>query len=266
SGNDLVIGYGTTDVLKVANFFSGQAINTAYAISSFQFSNAVTWGYAELLARQQGTAGNDTLYAINGYANTINALAGDDTVYGGDGKDTLNGGDGADSLYGYGDADTLNGNAGNDGLSGGDGTDTLNGGTGSDALTGGEGADTYLISKTDGADTLYNVDSDGSVDTIKFTDLKSTELTALYDDGAGNLILKYGTAGNQLTVSGFFNNYANAKVDKFTFTDSTLTADTIITTRHNGTDANDILYGLAGNTNTLNGLGGNDSLNGAELA
>jgi Ca2+-binding RTX toxin-like protein len=154
---------------------------------------------------------------------------------------------------------------GNDNVYGSDGSDTLNGGSGDDYLTGGDGADTYLISKTDGADSIYNYDNDGSIDTVKFTDLKSTELTALYDDGSGNLILKYGTAGNQLKIYGFFGDYANAKVDQFTFTDKTITADTIITTRHNGTDANDYLYGLAGKTNTLNGLDGNDYLNGAEL-
>ena len=105
---------------------------------------------------------SDSVSAIN-----VDALAGNDTVYGGDGDDIIRGGSGGDFLYGGagrdmiwgglgndrlsginfrennddGAGDILNGEEGNDRLYGFQGDDTLNGGPGDDEIEGGEGND-----------------------------------------------------------------------------------------------------------------------------
>jgi Ca2+-binding RTX toxin-like protein len=63
---------------------------------------------------------------------------------------------GHDTLIGSDQADQINGLAGNDTLYGMLGNDVLTGGTGGDALYGGEGHDTYLFSRGDGGDAIYD--------------------------------------------------------------------------------------------------------------
>ena len=72
-------------------------------------------------------------------------LAGDDTMYGTDGRrgDVLAVGAGHDQLYGYNGDDVLAGEAGRDTIEGGGGNDTLKGGEGRDVLVGNKGADTF---------------------------------------------------------------------------------------------------------------------------
>ncbi|MCC1492617.1 DUF4114 domain-containing protein [Cognatishimia sp. F0-27] len=77
---------------------------------------------------------------------------GDDTLDGGDGDDHLNGGIGDDRLSGGANTDLLWGQLGNDTMSGGSGADKLWGGGGSDDLSGGAGADRLYGGS--GADTL----------------------------------------------------------------------------------------------------------------
>jgi hypothetical protein len=72
----------------------------------------------------------------------VDAGAGDDRVFGGNGDDTLIGGDGNDRLLGRFGDDALDGGAGADFLSGDFGDDDLVGGSGSDRLAGGIGFDT----------------------------------------------------------------------------------------------------------------------------
>jgi Ca2+-binding RTX toxin-like protein len=71
------------------------------------------------------------------------------------------------------------------------GNDILIGGLGNDAMQGNAGNDTYLIARADGQDTIYNYDTDGSVDVVKFGNVASTAITAVFDSGY-NLVLQYG--------------------------------------------------------------------------
>lgn len=75
----------------------------------------------------------------------VNALEGDDIVFGMGGNDKLGGQQGNDILYGGAHNDTLIGGSGNDVLRGGTGNDWLDGGDGldKDTLFGGDGADTF---------------------------------------------------------------------------------------------------------------------------
>lgn len=121
--------------------------------------------------------------------NSINAGAGNDTVWAGYGTDTVQGGAGNDLILGWGvlaqsslyrdayarDADgsdvlrgdagndTIRGGGGNDVLEGGIGNDVLEGGTGADTLTGGAGADRFVFGALDARARLPVYDTRGDV-------------------------------------------------------------------------------------------------------
>ena len=107
-----------------------------------------------------GTAGNDTIGALNG----------DDTVYGKAGNDTLSGNNDNDLIYGGSGNDNINGNNGLDQLFGGSGNDTIVGGGENDLIVGGQdtdtlqgqgGTDTFTyLSLKDGKDTISDFDID----------------------------------------------------------------------------------------------------------
>jgi Ca2+-binding RTX toxin-like protein len=129
STNDLIlIITGTTDSLRVSNYFTGDA-TTAYAIENIQFSDNTIWNIETIKSKALiGSNANDIL---TGYVSN-------DVLFGADGNDTLSGRAGND---------ILNGGNGNDVLNGEDGNDILNGDAGNDILSGGNGADTYLFGK-----------------------------------------------------------------------------------------------------------------------
>ena len=239
--SDLILQYAGGQ-LTLTNYFSS---DTNYRVNQFQFTNT-TWDLASIAQSHNGTAYSETLYAFDGMANTLNGLEGDDYLYGGDSKDTLNGG------------------IGNDNVQGNSGSDILNGGTDNDYLRGDSGADTYLFSKGDGLDEIYNYDTDNSVDIIKFTNLVSTEVIAVFQQlNTDKLILQY--AGGQLTVDGYFSSDANYLVDKFQFTDTTWELANIALL-HNGTAYGETLSAFGNMANTLNGLAGDDGLYGGNRA
>ena len=95
-------------------------------------------------------------------AERINALGGNDAVWGDGGDDTIEGGDGSDFLHGgtgndlitdsQGD-DLIWGDAGNDTINAGSGIDQVFGGDGNDQVAGGLGAD--VVNGDDGNDAIY---------------------------------------------------------------------------------------------------------------
>ena len=106
--------------------------------------------------------GSDDLLTGDDSANSVYALAGNDTVVGLGGDDTLRGGDGADLLSGGNGSDLIYGNKGADTLIGHSGSDTLYGGQETDRITGGDADDVLygnlasdLLSGGGGGDTLY---------------------------------------------------------------------------------------------------------------
>lgn len=177
-------------------------------------------------------------------------------------SNTLTGTGQADIIYGYQGNDVLSGLDGNDVLFGGNGDDVLTGGLGDDTLAGGQGADTYLFASGDGVDSIY--DNGDSQNIVKFSNIASTDVTALYDDSSNHsLVLEYAN-GDQITVNGFFGGGADA-IGQFQFTDTTWTL-AYIASHHNGTAANDRLQGIDTLNNTINGLAGDDTLMGGSLA
>ncbi|MER2626357.1 MAG: calcium-binding protein, partial [Accumulibacter sp.] len=217
-----------------------------------------------------GGVGNDQIYGLAGN-DTLNGLAGDDRLYGGSGNDVLDGGDGNDSLDGNEDNDSMAGGAGYDTLTGGAGNDTLTGGAGSDYFNVWNGtADTTVDTITDflagpggdrlsmptgawtnytygdnpfvsgharltqsGANTLFEVDPDGSVGIAGFRTL------AILNNVTRSLLVAENVGGFDPTpIFG------------------TAVAESLV-----GSMDNDEIYGLAGN-DTLSGLAGDDHLSG----
>jgi Ca2+-binding RTX toxin-like protein len=97
---------------------------------------------------------------------TIDALGGDDTVFGGAGADLIQGGDGNDFLLGETDGDTVGGGNDDDYLWGGDGDDQLSGDAAATSLFGESGNDQLSggVDRTPrrrrGDDTLAGGDGD----------------------------------------------------------------------------------------------------------
>ena len=107
----------------------------------------------------------------------------------------------------------LTSNSSNNRLLGRGGNDTLIGGLGNDYLQGDLGSDTYVFSIGDGIDTIHNADANNnnSTDTVKFTNVASTNITAIYEStwGVSNscLFIEYG-AGDRVVVENFFSSSA----------------------------------------------------------
>ncbi len=221
---------------------------------------------------------------------TARGTAKDDVMSGAVDRDNIIAGNyGDDTIYGSNGANILYGEAGNDSLYGGSNNDTLIGGKGNDYLQGGYGNDTYIFSKGDGKDTIYDEDStEGNLDTIRFgAGIKPADLIFIhpvcppnvgYNDPGyvdeNDLIIRFkNSPDDQITVKDYFRNYygidqANSyAIERIEFTDSkaVLTAKDIIAQariRH-GTAKDDDIYGLADNGNdTIIGGKGNDYLNG----
>jgi len=132
SGASLLIGItGTTDSVRIENYFSGQSIE------AIRFVDGTVWADADIRAHivNELTEGADAYVGSPG-ADLLQALGGDDTVHGGEGDDTLDGGSGRDSLVG------------------GLGDDVIDGGAGDDLLRGTQGNDVYLFGNGSGHDTL----------------------------------------------------------------------------------------------------------------
>lgn len=270
SGNDLlVLLSGSTDQLKVNNYFWNDANSGEYRVEELRFADGTVWGVDDV--KQQvlvGTAEGETLI---GY----------------DVADTIDGADGDDNIYGHGDADQISGGAGNDRLLGEDGDDILDGGAGDDILDGGRGNDTYQFGYGSGHDTItayeYNPSVD-KLDQVSFAPNTAPADVTLRRTG-NNLVISLAGSDDTLTVQNYFVNDANTgeyRVEELHFSDGTIwgvddikqqvlvgtsagetligydVADTI-----DGADGDDSIYGHAGDDSLSGGLG-NDQLYGEE--
>ncbi|ELV07882.1 Hypothetical protein F387_00611 [Wohlfahrtiimonas chitiniclastica SH04] len=116
------LGNLTNDVIEIQNYFDFDGTLAEGVIEKIVFSdpNRVVWTVEDVLQKlvPVATNGDDVLY-LDAEDNRIEALGGNDVVFGGDGDDYIHGGDGDDELYGDGGNDTLIGGKGNDLLSGG---------------------------------------------------------------------------------------------------------------------------------------------------
>ncbi|MDM0010118.1 calcium-binding protein [Variovorax sp. J22G73] len=234
-----VLGAFTTNALHHVEFADG----TSIALANLPLSQA----------QEQATIGNDTIY-LDSSGQAIDALAGDDLVYGGSGNDSILGSSGTDTLYGGagddhlnggdGDNDVLYGEAGDDVLHdtrayrifGGDGNDVITGsaqevnaGSGNDIVDAiaptidlGRGNDTYVVrpsfsAATSGTTYLNATTIAGETKTIRFADgLRLSDLT-VHAVGS-DLQIKVRNSSITLVLSGFMDfSLPSQQLFRFTF-------------------------------------------------
>ncbi|KTF38343.1 calcium-binding protein, partial [Xanthomonas translucens] len=132
--------------------------------------------------------------------------------------------------------------------------DTLIGGAGNDTLNGGAGNDTFVFSRGFGQDVLNQNDSASSrLDTVKFTDLNSTDVEGFERQG-NNLVIRF-AGGDQLTLNQYYysDSWWEYKINQIQFADG-ITWDQAHIKAHTttlGTAANDTLVGYASGPNRM---------------
>ncbi len=240
SQQDLTIDLGAGDRVTVQSFFDG----ADYRIEQIQFADGTQWGLTEVATRsvQSGTGNADSWSGLTDYANRMNGLGGNDTLYGGNQNDTLEGGDGNDALYGYA------------------GTDILSGGIGNDSLNGSYGNDIYVFNLGDGQDTLIDYDyTTANVDTLQLG--AGLDVTNIQVGRSGNdLVFSWsGNSTDQVKLQNFFYS-AECRIEKLSFADGTQwsLAEVAAKLVQNGTANAESWGGLSDYANRMNGLGGDD--------
>ena len=264
-GSQLYLHYGSGDRAWVENYFASEI----YRIEAFQFADGTTWGDVELRGRAVvggATAGNDWLGGFTDMVNRIDALDGDDYVYGGGFADVLKGGNGHDWMVGGDGDDYLDGGAGSDMLQGGSGRDRLIAGSGNDSLNGGSGDDVYVIGM--GGDHKQISDTDsvrGNRDVVSFHNLRSQDISLVERDG-NHLLLRY-SSGGQLKVDHYFTSDIY-RIEAFQFSNGIVWEDRHLRDRvvvGGATAGNDTLGGFNDMANRIKGLDGHDLLNGGVM-
>lgn len=130
-----------------------------------------------------GTTGSETLTGtLNG--DTIHGRSGNDTINGQQDNDLIFAGTDNDTLSGGNGVDTLLGQAGNDNLAGDNGDDLLDGGSGNDTLRGCRGSDRFVLTSSNGSDTISDF-KDGQ-DLIQLSGLTFGQLAIAQGTGANS--------------------------------------------------------------------------------
>jgi Ca2+-binding RTX toxin-like protein len=290
SGIDLILAHSNgTDSVTVKNWYTNPGA-VANQVERIEFADGTSWSNIDLTALAlvvTGTAGNDNLYGVGTFNDTLRGGSGNDSLYGQDGNDVLEGGDGNDTLDGGRGADVLNGGAGDDILGGsGGGLDTgyynygyisplagntYQGGTGNDTLRGTSMADLYLFNLGDGQDSLYEIEVTGQpsaqVDVLRFgagivpSDITVTRVGA-------DLVLAHSNGSDKVLVKNWYSPTATStanQLERVEFADGTLWTGAYLTNvgaTSTGSSGADVLNGSTSYLNVLYGMAGNDTLNG----
>ncbi len=300
-GNDTLRAYGNN------NYVSGDDDNDTLTVinskSQFGTTTDLTVGIEKVTLL--GGAGNDSISGGIG-----NFQSGKNFYDGGDGndnlvsrafQDTLLGGAGNDFLRsetspglssqnspisspGYAGSSLLDGGVGNDTIIAGFANDTMIGGDGNDSLSGiftqaggGDGDDTIdarlFVLPAGSIPTQITLDGGAGNDRL-WGNTSSTNAVNVFNDGAGNDFIVFGSTGDTLIGSGEGNDTISCTTVNFTGTGTNVISDFLgnnLITGGNGIDSittgsgNDILIGgLPGQTisDTLDGGAGDDSLYG----
>jgi len=248
--DDLILSIKDTgDTITVMNWFKNES--SEYQVERIEFSDDTVWDAAAIkLILLQGTSGND---ALIGYStdDIIQALAGNDNLYGHAGQDLLDGGAGDDYLFSGAGNDTLDGGAGNDKLYGG-----------SDNLDSANGNDTYLFSRGDGQDTIYDYDTTpGNLDTILLGDDITPDDMTLWRD-YDYLTLSINGTTDAIMISDWFNESGAYQVEQIKFADGTIwDVNAVKQMQLQATSGDDKIIGYS-TADDIQGLEGGDQLYG----
>ena len=180
AGNDTLVGesgkdkfYGGTGTDKVS-FIGAPAAIDVNLVKSTVYNDG--YGNTEEIFEVENILGSN-------FNDVIKGTDGNNRLEGDDGDDLLQGKKGNDSVYGGTGNDELHGGDGNDSLFGGDNNDWLKGAKGNDKLTGGFGADIFVLSTTDGYDTIedfnWNAGDKIHIDASAFSINSLEELTVV---------------------------------------------------------------------------------------
>ena len=202
---------GTDDKITVRqhfgyNYYSYEE-TPSYQVEKITFADGTTWDSKTIHDKahnMSGTESGDTYYASDQSAIIFRGLGGNDFITGSIANDLL-----------YGDAgnDTLEGNAGND---------TLVGGTGNDRLEGGEGNDTYIFSKGDGEDRIF--DANGLADEVR---LGHESIDVVFERVNSSLRVRMPGSLDAITIDSWYNGDAY-KIETFKSTDGNVITHTQI--------------------------------------
>lgn len=239
-------GEATGDSIQIDNFYNFDGMLDS-PIESILFDSDICWDLEQIQAKfpVDIDAQDNAIYASQ-VADQINALDGDDVVWGYGGEDRLDGGTGSDEIHG------------------GDGNDTLIGGSGDDSLIGGNGADVYQFSVGHGKDTIHHYDRDSnSADSIYFDEtIMPADIIMLREDGD---LLINGQEGDQICIKSFFNESGTTPyaIDNITFSDGTIWDKAFILDAVKViTDGDDLIIGYGGQDEEIAGLAGDDIIYG----
>ena len=202
---------GTDDKITVRQHF-GYNYNSyeetpSYQVEKITFADGTTWDTKTIHDKahnMSGTEDNDTLYVNDKSATTFRGLGGNDSIVGGIANDLLYGDDGNDTMYGY------------------EGNDTLVGGTGNDYLEGGEGDDTYIFSKGDGEDRIF--DANGLADEVR---LGHESIDVVFERVNSSLRVRMPGSLDAITIDSWYNGDAY-KIETFKSTDGNVITHTQI--------------------------------------
>ncbi|MBL0320399.1 MAG: calcium-binding protein [Alphaproteobacteria bacterium] len=246
--NDIKINFvgSSTDSILITDGFE----NGNDTFETISFANGGSKNVADLrieVISNQATAGNDTIVGWGSWSNTVDGLAGNDSLTGGSSGDILSGGVGNDTVKGDYGNDTIAGNAGND------------------SMVGGVGNDTFVYTTGDGADTINDNGGVNQTDTLQISgyDLASTIFTRVNNTSDFKLTF-VGTTTDSITIkNGLEDNASTFELVTFANGDTrTLSQirDEVMTKQI--TTGNDTITGWLNVANTIHGDAGNDSLYG----
>ena len=190
------------------------------------------------------------------------------SIYGDNTNNYIIGSSENDSIYGRNGNDYLVGGEGNDNIYGENGNDYLEGGKGNDYLEGGYGNDTYVYSKGDGNDTIYDYSSiSGEVDKLILKDISKDEVTLRRESYKLKIIIN--ETGETITINDYFYN-SNYRIEEITFADNSVMKYDDVTEyfktvgqKEIGTEGNDTIRANFDSINwVMKGEGGDDSIYG----
>jgi Ca2+-binding RTX toxin-like protein len=226
SGDHLIVfGYNGSDQITIEKFFASDYYSNNSSIEMFEFSDK-TITYAEYFT--QGLP----LYALDDTSN-IEGWSGASIIHAGSGTKTITAGNGDNLIYteaanttttttGSGNNTIILG-SGNNVVKTLYGKDTIVSGTGNDRMEGGIGSDTYIFSKGHGQDVIFDGGYTNDTDTLKFTDVASTEVK--FGRSGDDLIVFGYNGSDQITIEKFFASdyYSNnSSIEIFEFSDKTI--------------------------------------------